>query len=256
MTDTTMAFAPGEMRIGRVFGRAFEVLFRDFVKFFLLALVAWLPFVLVMIYGATSHARAGSGPHGGNFAAIIVGGLLTGLQWMVLSEISQAVILYGAFQRMQGRPFQIGASLGRGLARLPPIVALSIVQTIATGFAGLLLVFPAFILLSMWYVALPSCVVERLGPFDSLGRSSELTKGYCWKIFGIFILLFIGNLIAQSVIQFILTRIGGPIVASVGLFAWMALVGGFNSIIVAVLYHDLRVAKEGIDIEHIAAVFD
>jgi hypothetical protein len=33
-------------------------------------------------------------------------------------------------------------------------------------------------------------------------------------------------------------------------------IGAFGSIIVAVIYHDLRVARDGIDIERIAAVFD
>jgi hypothetical protein len=37
---------------------------------------------------------------------------------------------------------------------------------------------------------------------------------------------------------------------------WDALMGAYQSIVVAVAYHDLRVVKEGVDIEHIASVFD
>jgi hypothetical protein len=36
----------------------------------------------------------------------------------------------------------------------------------------------------------------------------------------------------------------------------MALVGTYQAIAIAVIYHDLRVAKEGIDVSRIIAVFD
>jgi hypothetical protein len=37
---------------------------------------------------------------------------------------------------------------------------------------------------------------------------------------------------------------------------WTAIVSAFYSVVVAVTYYGLRVAKEGIDIEQIASVFD
>jgi hypothetical protein len=54
---------------------------------------------------------------------------------------------------------------------------------------------------------------------------------------------------SSSVIErLILALIGGAILNGV----W----GAFNAIAVVVTYHDLRVAKEGANIEQIAAVFD
>ena len=37
---------------------------------------------------------------------------------------------------------------------------------------------------------------------------------------------------------------------------WSALWGAFYAILAVVTYHDLRVAKEGLDTDQIAAVFD
>ena len=51
-------------------------------------------------------------------------------------------------------------------------------------------------------------------------------------------------------------HIGGPILAWSCLWLWGALFGAFNAIMVVVTYHDLRVAKEGVDTDQIAAVFD
>ena len=42
----------------------------------------------------------------------------------------------------------------------------------------------------------------------------------------------------------------------VGSLIWTAIGAAFSSVVIAVAYHDLRVAKEGVDIEQIAAVFD
>ena len=50
--------------------------------------------------------------------------------------------------------------------------------------------------------------------------------------------------------------VGGLLASVIGRMAWDALMGAYQSIVVAVAYHDLRVAKEGVDIDHIASVFD
>jgi hypothetical protein len=50
--------------------------------------------------------------------------------------------------------------------------------------------------------------------------------------------------------------IGGPILALIVFLAWSAIFGAFYAIMVVVIYHDLRVTKEGVDTDQIAAVFD
>jgi hypothetical protein len=50
--------------------------------------------------------------------------------------------------------------------------------------------------------------------------------------------------------------LGGVLMAQIANFVWSALFGAFFSINFVVAYHDLRVAKEGIDTDRIAAVFD
>jgi hypothetical protein len=108
----------------------------------------------------------------------------------------------------------------------------------------------------MWYIALPCCVVERLGPFGSLGRSAALTKGYRWKLFGLIVLLAIVGGILSGTISNVFLTTGIPAVYAIGQYAWQAVYLGFHSILAVVIYHDLRVAKEGVDTDKIAAVFD
>jgi hypothetical protein len=49
---------------------------------------------------------------------------------------------------------------------------------------------------------------------------------------------------------------GGSIPALIGQLIWNGIWGSFFAIAVVVSYRDLRSAKEGIDIDQIAAVFD
>jgi len=131
-------------------------------------------------------------------------------------------------------------------------------------YASPLLVIPVVMLFMTWSMGTPVCVVERLGPFRSLGRSRELTKGHRWKILGLFFLTMIPAVIIGAIVGAALGVIlvlgpaggfGPAVTQTIGL-AWNAMWTAFFAVIIVVTYHDLRVAKEGIDTEQIAAVFE
>lgn len=250
MTETTLTAAPSSFRVGAVFSRTFELLFRDFVKFFLLTAIAWSPFLLFLLL---SLGAAGGGPAGAGRGALAG---VSVVLWAVFSVLGQAVIFYGAFQQMLNRSFAIGESLKRGLARFFPIIGLLICLTLGVGLGFVLLIIPGVILWVMWSVAAPVCVVEGEGPLASLSRSARLTKGNRWRIFGVVLVIDIVSQLGQGVVQLGLSEAAGVLVGAIGTFLWMALAQTFSSIAVAVIYHDLRVAQEGIDVERIAAVFD
>jgi uncharacterized membrane protein len=247
MTDTSAGFAESQFRVGAVLNRTSSVLSRNFLTFFVVTIVAYLP--LLLIPGAA--LEAGPDPAAG-VGFIFLGGFLT----MVLGMLSQAVVLYGAFQDMRGRPVNLAESLKVGLRRFLPILALAIVMSLGLMLGTLLLIIPGLILFTMWFVATPACVVEQLGPFRSMGRSSQLTKGHRWKVFGLILVLILISAIIGSMVSVILRLLGSPVLTAIGGLIWNGIWGAIYSIAVVVTYHDLRVAKEGVDIEHIASVFD
>ena len=114
---------------------------------------------------------------------------------------------------------------------------------------------PGLILFCMFYVAVPVCVVERPGVFASLSRSAFLTKGYRWKVFGTLIVIMIASIAVQYVARLILGS-AGLYVLLFGAQVLNTVVGAFGSVLNGVIYYQLRVAKEGVDIETIARVFD
>jgi len=249
MTDVTTAIssvapvAEGEFRIGRVFSRTLTLLSRNFPIYFVVAAVAALPSVFV----ETSTTGKGT-----DYSAP----LLAVLAMLVLSPLSQAIMLHTAFQDMSGRRISLSESLRAALSRWLPLIGLSICVGFGVTLGFILLIVPGFVLMIMWYVANPACIVERLGVFASMGRSSELTKGHRWSLFGMWVLIAITSGVVSAVLKGMLGLTGSSGLVISGTLAWTALATAFGVVFTIATYHDLRVAKEGVDTRHIVAVFD
>jgi hypothetical protein len=260
MTDASLSagrFTQSDFRLGNVFSRAWWVFSRNFLTFTLVTAIAGLPSLLM--------PRPTPGVPANPFDNLGIMGALF-LLLIVLGTLSQAVVLYGAFQVMRGRPVDLAESARIGLRRFFSLVGVAIVVPLLVGLASLLLIFPGVILYMMWFVATPVCVVEQLGPFASMARSRQLTKGHRWKIFGMVLLLLIPALIIGAIIGLAAVAVAGGFltlatamattVGQIVNLVWNAIWTAFLAILIVVTYHDLRVAKEGIDTDQIAAVFE
>jgi len=85
-------------------------------------------------------------------------------------------------------------------------------------------------------------------------RSADLTKGYRWKIFGVMFLLALLSIVA-SILQ-IMLAVYNQMAANILLISWSLVWLAYWNCNIIMIYHDLRVAKEGVDTEQIAAIFD
>ncbi|SFJ92156.1 hypothetical protein SAMN05216304_11914 [Bosea sp. OK403] len=234
----------GPFRVGAVLDKTFAVFSRQLGKFILLALIPMAPLLLlVLIMGAGGGAGAG-------FA---VAAAVIGIATFVLQVMAQATSLYGAFQEMRGQPFTIGQSLQIGLAQVLPVIGVALLSGLAAGLGAMLFVIPGLIVMCMLAVAIPACVIEKTDVMASLYRSVALTKGYRWQVFGLLMLIFAVALIGSSV----LSRMAGyGFVGECLSFAWQVVTTAFGAVLAAVIYHDLRAAKEGIDLDTLANTFD
>jgi hypothetical protein len=252
-------FAAGDFRVGHVLSQSWSVFSGNFLTFMLVTGIASLPPLLLPQPARGTPA---------NPFENLGWGLFTVLLMIILSTLSQAVVLYGAFQVMRGRPVSLAESAQVGLRRFFPIIGLALSAGFLIALASLLFVVPGLMLYVMWFVATPVCVVEQLGPFRSMRRSRELTKGHRWKIFGLMLVILIPALIFGAIVGVVVVftlGTGGFLAVASALattlgqvvnLIWSAAWTAFLAIVVVVTYHDLRVAKEGLDTEQIAAVFE
>jgi hypothetical protein len=120
----------------------------------------------------------------------------------------------------------------------------------------------AFFLLCKWTVAIPACVVEQLNAEDSLKHSVWLTQGNRLKICGLVLLLGIFTGLSLRGAAFIAgpTPVA-PLRGSLFTMLIHAVLSGIfsaiGSVMVAIVYFDLRMGKEGLSsIESLADIFD
>jgi hypothetical protein len=106
-----------------------------------------------------------------------------------------------------------------------------------------------------FFVAPVVATIERHGPISSLRRSWQLSTGFRWRIVGLVLLLFVLAAVLFVLVIFLVglavaaNRTLGAIGVFIATFAavpiWMPLFFGTMT----VLYYDLRVRKEGLDLQ-------
>jgi len=246
VTTTISALAPvaeGEFRIGRVFSRTVSLLSRNFPIYFAVATVAAVPSLFIEKSSDVDGVRGALS-------------LLAFLLMVVLAPLSQSIMLHTAFQDMRGRPVSLSEGLRIGFGRFLPLIGITICTGLGIAAGMLLFIIPGLMFLTMWYVSTPACIVERLGVFASIASSSALTKGHRWQVFGMVLLVTIPGAILAGVVKSVLGLAGSEALVMIGSLVWAGLGGAFGAIFAVAVYHDLRVAKEGIDTRQLVAVFD
>jgi hypothetical protein len=251
------AFIQGErvsyFSVGGALGRAFNLFGDEIAKYLLLGVVLMSPTVIYTLFFAPPAVGA---PPLKLMQTAVQTGTLVGVANMILQVILQAAVLYGTLQQMQGHRFDLAESLKVGFSRIPAVLGVSILLGLAVCFGAILLLFPAFMILCAYYVAVPVCVMERPGIFQSLSRSGDLTRGMRWQIFGLLVIVFLLGIVAGGLVLVIARVVGGQVAGTVAQFVWQSVTSSFSAVLIAVVYHELRTSREGVNVGEIASVFD
>ena len=112
---------------------------------------------------------------------------------------------------------------------------------------GAICLLPVIYFENYWAFALQAALLEGLGPIDALSRSSALVRGNWWRVLGILIVLFLILLIIRNASFYLAVK--APVIAAiiVSILAVHILAIGMT-----LLYYDLRVRKEGYNLDSLA----
>ena len=179
----------------------------------------------------------------------LVKGRVSGMLGLSLSLIVIAMVVFIGLVMIVAIPVVVASAVH-------PLLGFAMGVPIGLG-AGL----GAVYFLSRLAVAIPSLVLERCGIFESLRRSVLLVKGYEVRAILVYVLALVISYVSMFLFQ-------GPFLLSTVLFSeggvvpvWIlvgqalgggvgwALTGPLLSIGMALLYFDLRVRKEALDLE-------
>lgn len=190
----------------------------------------------------------------------------TNFVYWVLSALGafalQAAVVYVAAADLNGRRPEIGQALRTALRFLVPLIGICLVTFIAVLAGSILFIVPGLFVATIWSMAAPVAVAERLGVGAALSRSASLTVGYRWNVFG----MIAGFIAAMVLIGVVIHTIQHAFLTPVGMLlhgvpdAANTITNGLLDIVGALagaigvtsIYYELRVIKEGAGPEDLA----
>jgi hypothetical protein len=198
--------------------------------------------------------------NGSAFAATIAGTLVLLVASVVSSTLAQAACFKIVGDTYLGTPSDWRSSLRFGFAKFWRLLGLILLHGLLLLLAFVACVVPGVWLYAAWSVAVPVLLIEGTGGFRALTRSYDLVKGRWWSVAGTLLVANLLALFVSSVFGFVLVPLaisGGNETAVAVLSGVTGAVGAlittpFIAAVVTVLYFDLRVRKEGFDLQLMA----
>lgn len=178
------------------------------------------------------------------------------------SVLVQAASLTALAQSYQGAEPEWRTSLASGARRFLALMVATIILSLASGVGLLFCLIPGIFLFTMWTVTPAALVTEQLGPISALGRSFRLVRGRFWPVLGAVVLAYLLYVVVSQIIGTITGVVTVFGVANSDQFSFLPAVLGnvlvsivsapFLAAMVTIIYFDLRVRKEGYDLELMA----
>jgi hypothetical protein len=203
---------------------------------------------------STSGSDVGTGTE---FAGLLVSFTLT----VVLSALAAAACFRAVSSLYLGERPTVGGSLSFAASRLLPVILLAFLYFLGLIPAFVLLIIPGIWLSVAWSVSFPALLSEGISPAAALGRSFGLVKGRWWPTFGA---LLVMNLLVGVISGIITGLLTATLIASTASEATAAVISTIantlsalvtlpiSAAVLTVLYFDLRVRKEGYDLQLLA----
>lgn len=189
-------------------------------------------------------------------AGVVVSGVLTGL--MVLLAI--AACFKAVADAYLGTEPDWRSSVRFAIRRLGSLLWISVLYFLGVLLGILALILPGIFLAVAWSLSFPAALVEDARGAGALKRSFQLVRGRWWPVFAVLLVGAILVSVIANIIEFIVLA---PVFFTESLLA-VAILSGLSSIvgyaistplqaaIVAIVFFDQRVRKEGLDLELLA----
>jgi len=178
-----------------------------------------------------------------------------------VSTLVPPLLTYRVIKELDGTTVSLLTSIKFGLRGFLPAMVLAAVTNLAqqvSGVGGLV----SAVVTCICFVAAPAAVAEKLGPFNAFSRSSELTKGRRWGIFGLTFLIgvipagLLLILIVPTLEHGSIDSISSLRTYSILVVAIIGVFETFSGVAQAVSYALLRQDKDGVGHAELARVFE
>jgi hypothetical protein len=255
------------LEVGDLLDETFRMYRRHFLLFAGLSVILSIPSAALSSFsyyalfsGLLEGGSAAAGQallQAGTLVLYLAGALIA----IALTPFFYGAVTYAACESALGRPVTPGSVLSGVLRRYFPLLGYWLL-------IGVMLV--AFCLIPLWIwiwvgwaVVMPAMFIENLGLGAAMGRSWRLVEGRWWRTFFTLLLMFViwfvartalraFIVLAQSLLQLVIPTVAALWIAAASSVIVGSLVNPLLQIAIVLIYFDLRVRREAIDLFQLA----
>lgn len=197
---------------------------------------------------------------GDQFWAFLAGTVLIAILAFVASQVATGACFKAVSGAYLDEEADWRESLRFARSKLGSLLWLSFLLVILIAPAFLACLVPGIYLWGAWAVATPVLLLDGVPGWGALKRSRELVKGRWWPTVGVLLLMTILSSLVSAVFLGIFAgvvsvsdnEVASAVADAIAQTASSALTTPLSAAVVTVLYFDLRVRKEGFDLELLA----
>ena len=222
---------------------AFQVYRRAPLQFMVALAVVYVPWlVLQLVFGVELDPNAF--PSTSTILTILVGGV-------AIYAIAGGVITALARDVYLDLPVSVPEAFRAVATRLVTLIVASVVTVVLMMIGGMLFFFPLFYVVARFAVVRQAVMLEDAGAARALSRSSTLSTGLKLHILGTLGLIVVLLLTVNVGAGFLIGLIPSHVAVRALSTAMSVVVGPILGITETVLYYDLRIRREGFDVEYL-----
>lgn len=200
----------------------------------------------------------------GQLSGMGIAGLGLVLVSLLVVPLGQGALAIAVSRRYLNEPVTVSDAYGAIGNQWGPLIATVVVLGLAT-FAGLMLcLIPGIYLGVLWMFATPIIVLEMApGPVAAAKRSSDLVGNEWWRCFGVYLLLYLLISAVTYALALPVSIVTAVTLMQHNMALYQAINQGISTAVsvlvqpvlmvgLVMLYYDLRIRKEGFDLELLA----
>jgi hypothetical protein len=219
----------GMSPLSGVLGEAWALYRRHAPHFILISFAIYL--VIAVINALLSWALGGFGALIGLFFSLFGIFLLQAALVKAVQDVRDGTV-----------DLDLRATISAAMPFVGSVALASILASIGIGIGFILIIVPGLILLTFWSLLVPEIVIGGAGALESFGRSWRTVRGYAWKVFGTFILVFLILIAAEIVLSAIFLFLPYGWRSFIADLISGALVAPFLAAVVTLIYYRLTAA--------------
>lgn len=150
------------------------------------------------------------------------------------------------------QPVDVAEAFRQVLRRIIPLVVVSLVVVFLVAVGAVLFLLPALYVIARFYAVRQAVMLEGAGVGRAMARASQLSKGSKWHILATLFFIAVLTIAVDVGVSMFLARLPSRVLINLVSTALAVVIGPLFGITETVLYYDLRIRKEGFDVEYLA----